>query len=254
MAVSNQSPARIAFGPFELDPSTGELRKSGVPVRLSGQPFQILLILLAHPGEVVAREQLRAAVWGDGTFVDFEHSLNAVVNKLRRALGDSADESALHRNRAGARISLHWNSGEPPRSCPPRQPFPRSCPRDARSSLVVACGDCRCCCALVSCGIAFPSLHDDVARLEAYPAYKRCGTHGLTSPVARWQTGGLLLRLKLHRRAGSLYQTGCWRAADPFDLRWRRQHDAGFFAGREHNCLSIKPGWRRYLRDTGVWR
>ncbi len=91
MAVSNQSRARIAFGPFELDRSTGELRKSGVPVRLSGQPFQILLILLAQPGEVVAREQLRAAVWGDGTFVDFEHSLNAVVNKLRRALGDSAE-------------------------------------------------------------------------------------------------------------------------------------------------------------------
>jgi eukaryotic-like serine/threonine-protein kinase len=91
MAAPNQSPAKVAFGPFEVNASTGELRRSGVRVRLSGQPFQILLILLAHPGEVVAREQLREAVWGDGTFVDFEHGLNAVVNKLRRALGDSAE-------------------------------------------------------------------------------------------------------------------------------------------------------------------
>ncbi len=71
MAVPNQSPARVAFGPFELDASTGELRRSGIRVRLSGQPFQILLILLEHPREVVTREQLRDAVWGDGTFVDF---------------------------------------------------------------------------------------------------------------------------------------------------------------------------------------
>jgi DNA-binding winged helix-turn-helix (wHTH) protein/Tol biopolymer transport system component len=81
----------LAFGSFEVDPLAGELRKGGVRVRLAGQPFQILLVLLAHPGEVVTREELRGHIWSDGTFVDFEHSLSAAINKLRRALGDSAE-------------------------------------------------------------------------------------------------------------------------------------------------------------------
>src|SRR5689334_1754453 len=84
--------ARIAFGPFELDASGGRLYKSGLRVRLAGQPFQILLVLLARPDEVVSRETLRAQIWGDSTFVDFEHSLSAAINKLRRALGDSAEK------------------------------------------------------------------------------------------------------------------------------------------------------------------
>src|SRR6185312_12839838 len=92
MATQPKSPARHVFGPFEVDASAGELRKRGVRLRLSGQPFQILLALLAHPGEVVAREQLREQVWGETTFVDFEHGLNAAMNKLRRALGDSAEK------------------------------------------------------------------------------------------------------------------------------------------------------------------
>src|SRR5271155_6097148 len=85
-----QSPARLAFGPFEVNVPAGQLLKSGVRIRLSGQPFQILLILLAHPGDVVTNEQLRERIWKDGTFVDFEHGLHAAVNKVRRALGDSA--------------------------------------------------------------------------------------------------------------------------------------------------------------------
>jgi DNA-binding winged helix-turn-helix (wHTH) protein len=91
MATQPESPARHAFGPFEVDASAGELRKRGVRLHLSGQPLQILLTLLAHPGEVVTREQLREEVWSETTFVDFEHGLNAAMNKLRRALGDSAE-------------------------------------------------------------------------------------------------------------------------------------------------------------------
>src|ERR1035441_8140547 len=90
MAVQPQSPARLAFGPFEVDAAGGELRKGGVRVRLSGQPFQILLVLLAHPGELVTREQFREQVWSEGTFVDFEHGLNTAINKLRRAPGEAA--------------------------------------------------------------------------------------------------------------------------------------------------------------------
>src|SRR6185312_9906459 len=91
MATQPESPTRHAFGPFEVDASAGELRKNGVRLRLSGQPLQILVALLAHSGEVVTREQLRQEIWSETTFVDFEHGLNAAMNKLRRALGDSAE-------------------------------------------------------------------------------------------------------------------------------------------------------------------
>ena len=85
------TPARLAFGPFEVNAAAGELLKSGVRIRLSSQPFQILLTLLAHPGDVVTSEQLHEQIWPHGTFVDFEHGLHAAVNKLRRVLGESAE-------------------------------------------------------------------------------------------------------------------------------------------------------------------
>ena len=92
MATQPQHPNRLAFGPFEVDRHTGELFKRGIRLRLSAQPFQILLALLATPGDVVSRDELRKQVWGDTTFVDFEHGVNTAMNKLRRALSDSADE------------------------------------------------------------------------------------------------------------------------------------------------------------------
>lgn len=91
MVTQPQSSVRLAFGPFVVNPAADELLRGGVRIRLPGQPFQILLVLLAHPGEVVTREELRDQIWSEGTFVDFEHGLNAAVNKLRRALGDSAE-------------------------------------------------------------------------------------------------------------------------------------------------------------------
>jgi cholera toxin transcriptional activator len=78
------------FGVFEADPGRGELRKSGVRVRLQEQPFQTLLILVARPGDVVSREELRQKLWPADTFVDFDHSLNTIINKLREVLGDTA--------------------------------------------------------------------------------------------------------------------------------------------------------------------
>jgi eukaryotic-like serine/threonine-protein kinase len=91
MTSSNQPPVRLTFGPFEVNTSTGELVKGGTRVRLPAQLFAILLLLLKTPGELVTREQLREQIWGEGTFVDFEHGLNAAMNKLRRALSDSAE-------------------------------------------------------------------------------------------------------------------------------------------------------------------
>ncbi|MCP5119632.1 MAG: transcriptional regulator, partial [bacterium] len=87
----NKSPSPIRFGPFEVNLAAGELRKAGTRIKLQDQPFRILTILLSRPGEVVTREELREKLWPDGTFVEFEHSLNTSINKLRRALNDSAD-------------------------------------------------------------------------------------------------------------------------------------------------------------------
>jgi len=80
------------FGDCELDARSGELRKNGRKVRLAEQPFQVLLLLLAHPGEVVTREEVRQALWPDATFVDFEAGLNSAVWRLREALNDSAEK------------------------------------------------------------------------------------------------------------------------------------------------------------------
>ena len=78
------------FGVFEVDASAGELRKSGVRLRIQDQPFQVLLMLLERPGEVVSRDDVRQRLWASDTFVDFDHSLNTIINKLRELLGDSA--------------------------------------------------------------------------------------------------------------------------------------------------------------------
>lgn len=76
---------------FELDLRLGELRKNGLRVKLAGQPFQILAILLEHPGDLVTREQLQNRLWPSDTFVDFDRGLNAAINRVREALGDSAE-------------------------------------------------------------------------------------------------------------------------------------------------------------------
>jgi len=85
-----QPAQQVRFGTFEVDFETGELRKRGIRIRLQEKPLLILRNLLERPGELVTREELRAKLWSDDTFVDFEGSLNAAILKLRRALGDSA--------------------------------------------------------------------------------------------------------------------------------------------------------------------
>jgi Tol biopolymer transport system component/DNA-binding winged helix-turn-helix (wHTH) protein len=81
----------IRFGVFEVDRLAGELRRNGARVKLQEQPFQILALLLERPGEVVTREEMQGRLWPADTFVDFDHSLNAAVRRLREALGDSAE-------------------------------------------------------------------------------------------------------------------------------------------------------------------
>jgi cholera toxin transcriptional activator len=78
------------FGVFEVNEATGELRKQGIRIKMHSQPFQILVMLLERPSELVTREEMRQRLWGEDTFVDFDHGLNTAVSKLREALGDLA--------------------------------------------------------------------------------------------------------------------------------------------------------------------
>ena len=92
MATESTSRIRtVRFGTFEADLEARELRKSGVKIKLHGQPFELLAMLLERPNEVVLREDLRQRLWPTDTFVDFDHGVNTAVNRLREALGDSAE-------------------------------------------------------------------------------------------------------------------------------------------------------------------
>ena len=90
--MTKETKDRVRFGAFEVDLCTRELWKNGLKLKLGGQPFEILATLLERPGELVTREQLRTKIWSYDTFVDFNHGLNAAVNKLRECLNDSAEE------------------------------------------------------------------------------------------------------------------------------------------------------------------
>ena len=81
---------RYRFGVFDADASTGELRRQGIRIKLNAQPFQVLLLLLDRPGELLTREDISRDLWPDGTFVDYEHGVNSAVNRIREALGDTA--------------------------------------------------------------------------------------------------------------------------------------------------------------------
>ena len=90
--TGSATPRRIIrFAAFEFDSQNGELRKHGLRIKLQGQPIHVLTMLLERPGEVVTREEVQSRLWPGDTYVDFEHSLNAAIKRLRAALGDSAD-------------------------------------------------------------------------------------------------------------------------------------------------------------------
>ena len=82
---------RYRFGVFEADTATEELRRQGVRIKLNAQPFQVLCLLLDRPGELLTREEISRELWPDGTFVDYDHGVNSAVNRVREALGDTAN-------------------------------------------------------------------------------------------------------------------------------------------------------------------
>lgn len=91
MTTNKTPPRKVRLGPFTVNLDSGELRRNGHRVRLQAQPFEILKAFLENPNELITREELQRRVWPEGTFVDFDHGLNKAINKLREALGDTAD-------------------------------------------------------------------------------------------------------------------------------------------------------------------
>jgi TolB-like protein/DNA-binding winged helix-turn-helix (wHTH) protein len=116
------NPPRVAFDRFELDLRSGELRKDGRKIRLQPQPFQFLALLIEKAGEVVAHDEVCRALWQTETFVDFDHSMAAAMNKIREALGDSAEHPQFVEtlSRRGYRFIGHIRRGLPAVAAPPR--------------------------------------------------------------------------------------------------------------------------------------
>jgi len=118
MPGMDRPPSLARFEGFELDVRAGELRPlDGAPVRLPEQSLRILLLLLEHPGEVVQREEIQKKLWPNDTIVEFEHSISAAMNRLRQALGDSADKPRFVETlaRRGYRwmVPVEWVEGSP---------------------------------------------------------------------------------------------------------------------------------------------
>jgi DNA-binding winged helix-turn-helix (wHTH) protein len=113
-------PLRLRIGEFEVDLRTGELRTAASTVRLQEQPFQILRMLLGHNGEIVTREQIQQTLWTEGIVVDFEHSINSAIKKLRQAFGDSADHPRYIEtiSRRGYRLMLPVQWSHPGQMAP----------------------------------------------------------------------------------------------------------------------------------------
>jgi len=115
----------VQFGAFELNRSAGELRKQGSRIRLQPKPMRMLCALLERPGEIVTRDELKARLWPDDTFVDFESGLNTAVNRLRFALGDSAEHPRYIETeaRSGYRFIAPAQVKAEPAAPPPAQAF-----------------------------------------------------------------------------------------------------------------------------------
>jgi DNA-binding winged helix-turn-helix (wHTH) protein len=121
MPMPSSSETRLLrFGVFEVDLAAGELRKNGARIRLQEQPFQVLAALLANAGQVVTRDDLRQKIWPADTFVDFDHSLNTAINKIREALGDSASSPRFVETlaRRGYRFIASVDSAALPQNAP----------------------------------------------------------------------------------------------------------------------------------------
>ena len=141
--MKDTQPARMRFGVFELDLETGELRHGDAKIILQEQPLQILRMLVEREGGVVSRDEIRKKLWPNDTIVEFDHSINAAIKKLRRALDDEPEEpryvETVARRGYRLKVSVEWAEASPaepaiaaaPAVTPPREPA-RPTPRSPR--------------------------------------------------------------------------------------------------------------------------
>jgi DNA-binding winged helix-turn-helix (wHTH) protein len=122
---ANRSQIR-RFGPFELDLDAVEVRQNGLRVRLQPQPFKLLVLLTSRPGSLITREEIRTQLWPEGTFVDFDQSVNFAVKQIRDAFGDSATHPVYLETvpRQGYRFIAPIDAGPPVAASPPGGPVP----------------------------------------------------------------------------------------------------------------------------------
>jgi TolB-like protein/DNA-binding winged helix-turn-helix (wHTH) protein/Tfp pilus assembly protein PilF len=142
MPSSVSTRRRFRFGPYEADLHSRELRKEGTRLRLQAQPFQLLIMLLERPGELVTREEICQKLWSTDTFVDFDHSLGTAINKIREVLNDSAGEPCYVETlpRRGYRFIAQVATIDPEPAPPPEpaEPLVTSSPKTRLLSLAVA--------------------------------------------------------------------------------------------------------------------
>jgi Tol biopolymer transport system component/DNA-binding winged helix-turn-helix (wHTH) protein len=161
MPPQSQLPRVLRFGTFEVDVPAGELRKNGLKLKLQEQPFQVLCMLVEHPGEVVTREELRSRLWPGDTFGDFDHGLNAAVKRLRDALGDDPDNPRFVETLARRGYRFIGNIGIPA-ATPSARPRPWQWLSTTRNAAVVG---------LVVCALALSFLlYRHSIRPKAAPA------------------------------------------------------------------------------------
>jgi TolB-like protein/DNA-binding winged helix-turn-helix (wHTH) protein/Tfp pilus assembly protein PilF len=150
MPSSVSTRRRFRFGHYEADLHSRELRKEGTRLRLQAQPFQLLVMLLERPGELVTREEICQKLWSTDTFVDFDHSLGTAINKIREVLNDSAGEPCYVETlpRRGYRFIAQVTSVDPepapespePAPLPPAEPLVTSSPKTRLLFLIVGAG------------------------------------------------------------------------------------------------------------------
>src|SRR5712671_644776 len=131
METVRTSKSVLRFGVFELDTTTGELRKSGMLLKLQPQPAKVLVLLASRPNELITREQIKEALWGQDTFVDFEQGLNSCARQIRTSLGDDPDNPRFIQTvpRRGYRFIAPINNGSSVQIPAPER-------SDARSGLI----------------------------------------------------------------------------------------------------------------------
>ena len=165
MAEAKATPGLLRFGPFELSADTGELRKDGVRLKLSGQAIQVLTMLAANPGQLVTREELQQKLWPGASYGDPEHGLNAAVNKLRETLGDSATEPTYIETVPGrgyrfiAVLEAPTTTPESQPETPASEPEPPKSPWWKRKATIVVAV-----CVLIA-GLLYPLVAPRVERL-----------------------------------------------------------------------------------------